>query len=276
VEVLFRSRTDPQFPRTHFAEVPSMQYSLFPFASLNGATGPDLVGQLRARGSAVPATGPSNLDLLEELTDLLRGVPWQVCVDYCEEDAGDLRLAVVAPKLGRDVEKGDRVQAGLFIQNSESGAFPAQACERVYRVVCENGYMLECEQTQSVRLVTGAGADWRPALARVVDRSFAAAGLDRDVARFRATTEQMLTTPYELLCNLVAQKVLSEDEQAAVQTEFDEVGDYTLYGLINAVTRIAGRCRDFDDWKRSVELEHLGGAILRGDHQPPVLSPVFA
>jgi hypothetical protein len=45
--------------------------------------------------------------------------------------------------------------------------------------------------------------------------------------------------------------------------------------LINAVTRIAGRCRDFDDWKRAVELERLGGEILRGDHQVPVLDAVY-
>jgi hypothetical protein len=257
-------------------EVMAMRYSLFPFASLKDAGGPDLVGQLRVRQSGAPLSGSriSNRDLLETVVDLLRDVPWDISVDHCEEDGGDLRLAVVAPRLGRDVEKGDRVQAGFFIQNSESGAFQTLAAERVYRVVCENGYMIECEQGQ---VATLAGvAEWRTVVAQVVERSFAAEGLDRDIARFRATTTQMLMTPYELLCNLVAQGVLSEEEQVAVQAEFDDVGDCTLYGLINAVTRIAGRCRDFDDWKRSVELERLGGEILRGDHQPPVWAPVYA
>ena len=251
-----------------------MRYSLFPFASLREAGGPDLREQLRVRGPAgVSASGITNVELLEELVDLLRGVPWQVQIDYCDEDGGDLRLAAVAPLLGRDVEKGDRVQAGFFLQNSESGAFQPLASERVYRVVCENGYMIECEPGQATALA--GQADWRPGLARVVDRSFAADGLDRDVARFRAATAQMLMTPYELLCNLVAQGFLSEDEQSAVQGEFDEVGDYTLYGLINAVTRVAGRCRDSDDWKRAVELERLGGGILGGEHQPPVLEAVY-
>ncbi len=251
-----------------------MRYSLFPFASLREAGGPDLCEQLRVREPvALSAGGITNLDLLEEVVGLLRDVPWEVHIDHCDEDGGDLRLAAVAPLLGRDVEKGDRVQAGFFIQNSESGALRPLACARVYRVVCENGYMIECEQGQAVTLV--GRADWRPALAGVVARSFAADGLDRDVARFRATTAQMLTTPYEMLCNLVAQGFLSEDEQSDVQGEFDAVGDYTLYGLINAVTRIAGRCRDFDDWKRAVELERLGGGILGGEHQPPVLDAVY-
>jgi len=251
-----------------------MRYSLFPFASLREAGGPDLREQLRVRGPAgLSVSGIANLELLEEVIGLLRDIPWEVQIDYCDEDAGDLRLAAVAPLLGRDVEKGDRVQAGFFLQNSESGAFRPLACERVYRVVCENGYMIECEQGQATTLV--GSADWRPALAGVVARSFAADGLHRDVARFRAATSRMLMTPYEMLCNLIAQGFLSEDEQSDIQAEFDDVGDYTLYGLINAVTRVAGRCRDFDDWKRAVELERLGGGILGGEHQPPVLDAVY-
>ena len=251
-----------------------MRYSLFPFPSLKDAGGPDLREQLRLRGGkrrssqAIP-----NLQLVDAVVELLREVPWQIHVDHCEEADGDLRLAVVARDLGRDVEKGDRVQAGFFIQNSESGSLRALACERVYRVVCENGYMIECEEGQTTAITVQG--DWQADLAQVVDRSFAAEGLDRDVARFRATTTQMLVTPYELLCNLVAQGVLTEDEQSAVQAEFTDAADDTLYGLINAVTRVAGRCRDFDDWRRAVELERLGGEILRGDHQPPVLQAVY-
>jgi hypothetical protein len=252
-----------------------MQYSLFPFPSIRDAGGPDIREHLwiRGRSGKRVAGAIPNLELLDAVVDLLRGVPWDIHIDHCDEHRGDLRLAVVARGLGRDVEKGDLVHAGFFIQNSESGAFPARASERIYRVVCENGYIIECEQGQATTL--SGQTDWQADLALVVDRSFAAEGLDRDAARFRATTTQMLMTPYELLCNLVAQQVLSEEEQVAVQHEFDEVGDYTLYGLINAVTRVAGRCRDFDDWKRAVELERLGGEILRGDHQPPVLAPVY-
>jgi hypothetical protein len=154
-----------------------MRHSLFPFASMREAGGPDLCEQIRVRGSVTPAIGIPNLKLLDAVVGLLRDIPWEIHIDFCEEQSGDLRLAVVAPRLGRDVEKGDRVQAGFFLQNSETGAFPSLACEWVYRVVCENGYMVECERGQSAAL---AGvADWRPVLARAVDRSFAAEGLDR-------------------------------------------------------------------------------------------------
>ncbi|MBW3597628.1 MAG: hypothetical protein KY475_10170 [Planctomycetes bacterium] len=207
--------------------------------------------------------------------ELLRDLPQDIRVDHCCEDDGELRLAVTAVDLGGDVEKGDRLNAGFYLTHSDAGPPEVLACERVYRVACENGYLIECEKGQGT-VVSAEDSQWREKIATVVSRSFSTAGLDEDPARFRATVRQMLTTPYELLCNLVAQGIISEDEQCDIQCEFDRAGDWTLYGLINAVTSVARRLREDDGWKRSFELERLGGEILRGDHQPPVLAPVFA
>src|SRR5262249_35614545 len=107
-------------------------------------------------------------------------------------------------------------------------------------------------------------------------RSFSAEHLDVDLARFRATTQQLLTTPYEFLCNLEAQGLITAEEQSAIQTAFDDEADFSLYGLINAVTRIAHRMRSSDAWARAFEIERLGGEILRGDHNLPAWDPVSA
>ena len=251
-----------------------MRYALFPFPSLNDAGGADLRSKLQGNAEC-NASGVSpvrNLELVDETVRLLRELPWEIAVDFCDEDRGRLRLAVVAPDLGRDVDTGDVVKAGFFLENAEETKSMPSASARLYRVACENGYLVECGEGQATVLA----GDWRSSLARVVDRSFAAEGIDRETARFRSTMRQMLMAPYELLCNLVAQGILSEDEQSAIQAEFDNQGDYTLYGFINAVTRVAAQCRDSDEWKRAVELERLGGEILHGGHQPPVMEPAFA
>jgi hypothetical protein len=252
-----------------------MRYSLLPFPSLNEAGGPDIREQLRVRrsmGSSVERRG-GNLEILEYLVPVLQGLPWDIRVDQCYEQGGEVRLAVVAMNLGRDVKEGDRVNAGLYVESVEGDRCEARACERVYRVVCRNGSMVECEKGQSAVLEV-RDPHWEQKLAGVVGRSFMADGLDVDLARFRATVRQMLMTPYELLCNLVAQRIISEDEQVRIQREFDTAGDCTLYGLINAVTCVARRLRDFDDWRRSFDLERLGGEILRGDHRAAVADPV--
>ncbi len=249
-----------------------MRYALFPFSSLGNAGGADLVTQLRQRPRRA-TSGFSNLALVEATVELLRELPWRIMVDHCVEERGNLQLAVVATDLGREIEKGDEVKAGFFLRHSESGGTAPMACERIYRVVCANGALVECERGQTTEL--SVRGDWKGELAGVMERCFAATGLDRDAAMFRATKDQMLLAPYEFLCNLVAERLISEDEQIDIQEEFDEVGDHTYYGIINAVTRIAGRLRDDDQWLRSMELERLGGQILRGDFPPPALVPAY-
>ncbi len=254
-----------------------MHHSLFPFElldrpSLANRGGSDICQALRARA---PRTCPGipSLTLLEATVELLREVPWRIRVDHCFETDGDVQLAVVATDLGRDVEMGDLVNAGFFLRNSESSATGAMVGERIFRVVCGNGAIVELEKGQST--ILSARSDWRSALARVIERSFSAEGLDRDVAQFRATKAQMLIAPFELLCGLVAQQIITEDEQIAIQEEFDAAADHTFYGIINAVTRVAGRLLERDDWKRAMELERLGGRILRGDHRSTNREPVF-
>jgi hypothetical protein len=204
---------------------------------------------------------------LDELAEMLRSLPWKFQVDHCYEDDGNLHLALLAVDLGRDLDRGDHVNAGFYLQNSERGAFSTIACERVFRVACENGALIECEKGQSAEL--SASGDWRPELHAIIGRCFSAEGLDVDLARFRATTQEMLLTPFELLCSLEAQGLISTDEHCDIQAAFDDAADYTLYGLINAVTQIAHRHRRSDSWTRAFDIERLGGEILRGDHNLP-------
>jgi hypothetical protein len=257
-----------------------MQYSLLPFRSLKNAGGPDLREQLRLRkaNGRGPVAVIDNLELLTAVVELLRDVPWDVRIDHCFESEGELRLAVVATDLGRDVDAGDMVKAGFYLANSESRRFETVACERLHRVVCANGQMVECEEGQATVLSASPEADapWQERLAQVIARSFNAEGFDRDAARLRATTRQMLMTPFEMLCHLVASNIITEEEHCDIQRDFDAAGDFTLYGLINAVTSVARRLRDDDAWTRAFNLERLGGEILRGDHQPPILAPAFA
>ncbi len=255
-----------------------MRYAFFPFPSLKNAGGADICDRLRSRKSqmAPRSDGIENLELLEEMNGLLRDLPWKIHVDHCDEADGDLRLAVIAIDLGRNIATGDRVNAGFCLANSEQRRFDTVACERIYRVVCANGALVECEEGQTMVISASAGSRaWKARLREVIARSFDADGLDLDAARFHATTTQMITTPYELLCNLVAQNTIDEDEQIEIQREFNEAADFTMYGLINAFTTVARQLRESDDWLRAFAMERLGGELLRGDHQPPVFDLVY-
>ena len=252
-----------------------MNYALLPFLTVSKSKNdegyPDLRECLRNRSGAHPINGIANLELLDHLVELLQDLPWNVLIDICHEDNGQLHLAVTASDLGRNLELDDRVNAGFFLQNDESSKVDLLACTRLYRVACQNGALLECEEEQTVTIteMPAAPSVWKKQLQEVVERSFDNEGVDIDLARFRATTEKMVLSPYEYLCHLESQGLIDGDEQHDIQVAFADAGDQSLYGFINAVTQVAHRLRANDNWIRALHFERLGGQILRGDHHPP-------
>jgi hypothetical protein len=250
----------------------------------------DRQGEILARleGDRVRAVLPGavrrldSLELLEEITDRLRKLPVAVRLEHCVEEDGDLHLTLVAPELAGEVNEGDYIYGGFYLAHSETTLAETEASVRIYRVACKNGALMDCSEGQRMTLpaiVAKSAVDpyagWPEKLGRVLARSFDGGDVDVEAKRFRSTVSQILATPYEILLNLVAQGIVSEDEQSRIQREFNEGRDDSLFALVNAVTFQAHGMRDRNDWRRAAALERLGGEILRGDHQPPVLEPVY-
>jgi hypothetical protein len=253
-----------------------------PFPSLSSGEDyegrPDIREALGRRSRNVTQNAIDNLELLNHVTDSLRDLPWRLWIDHCHEQDGKLHLAVMADDLGRNLEKGDRVNAGFYLQNSEKGDIETLACSRIFRVACVNGALLECEKGQSFTISAAdtPPVDWKQKIQNVIHRSFSGDDLDEDLARFHAATQQLLVTPYEFLCHLAAQGLITDDEQSDIQSAFLDAADFTMYGLINAVTQTAHALRNDDRWARAFHLERLGGQILRGDYDLPALDPIYS
>ena len=259
-----------------------MNHALLPFPTFSQAADyagrPDIRHALASRRRNVAENAIDNLALLDHVVESLRELPWRFAVDHCHERDGQVHLAVTAHDLGRNLDVGDKINAGFFLQNAEDGQSETLACTRTFRVSCENGALLECEKGQSftVSAADAPPTDWQHKITAVINRSFSGDGIDVDLARFRATTQQMVVTPYEFLCHLHAQGLITDDEQSEIQSAFTEAADFTMYGLINAVTRVAHGLRSSDRWVRAFQIERLGGEILRGDHNLPALDPVYS
>jgi hypothetical protein len=259
-----------------------MDHALLPFPTycLKGEYSgrPDIRDALAPRHRTVARHAINNLELLNHVVDTLRDLPWRFAIDHCHEHKGQLHLAVMATDLGRDLDVGDKMNAGFYLQNSELAESETLACARTFRVSCSNGALLECEQGQSFTISApdSPPTNWQHKITAVIHRSFSGEGLDTDLARFRATTEQMVITPYEFLCHLSAQGLITDEEQANIQSAFNAAADFTMYGVINAVTQVAHGLRTNDRWARAFQMERLGGEILRGDHNLPALDPVYS
>lgn len=188
-----------------------------------------------------------------------------------------LYMKLVLPRTEAEVRKGDIVQSGIIISNSEVGLGTLQITPMLYRLVCTNGMVAPESVAKVQKTHRGArhavlGELLSEETLDTQDRAFwmevgdlTHATLDKKhflmlVDRMRQATEHDLEgDPAHAIDILRKQHALSESEGEGILVHLLRGGDLTQYGLLNAVTRFA---QDVDDYHRSTELETLGGQIL--------------
>jgi hypothetical protein len=215
-------------------------------------------------------------DLLRETERQLGGVECgPVVLQHATFDGQAFYVTAFAPGLAAEVGTGDFLYGGFSLAHEPSGA--TEIAPRIYRVACANGMLAEEGEGRRVEFASAEPPrEWKAKLASVVEQSFAGGCLDDETRRLRRALGEMLATPYEYLIHLEAQGLIDDDERSRIQREFDRSDDPTLYGFVNAITRIAHLHRNHDHWRRALALERLGGEVARGDHQPPVGCPIVA
>jgi hypothetical protein len=223
------------------------------------------------------------LELLEATVQLLGRLSVKARIEHLTEEEGELHLTAVAPDLASEVSEGDYIYGGFYLAHSETTLLDTEASVRIYRVACRNGALIDCSEGQRLvlpRLVRTGAPDpypkWPEKLSRVIARSFDGGDVSAEARRFRTLTSQILATPYEMLVHLEASGLISAEDRERIQREFNEGRDESMFALVNAVTYQAHGLRDRGDWGRAFSMERLGGEIIRGDHQPPVVDPVYA
>ncbi|MEN6550224.1 MAG: DUF932 domain-containing protein [Armatimonadia bacterium] len=221
-----------------------------------------------------------NDELAEHLLPKLFEIPG-LFVPSAEITDRRLYLQVVNNRVSGEVRKGDVVQAGVVISNSEVGCGALQIQPLVYRLVCTNGAIMNDQRLRQHHLGSrGEGGDgmelpWE----RLADDTIRAQDealwkTARDVARSsledaifqqalekmrRAAGEKIEKKPQEVVELAARRFSLQDGEQDNVLAFLASGGDMTKWGLVNAVTATANRVTDYD---RAVELEKVGGQIL--------------
>lgn len=201
-------------------------------------------------------------------------------VESCDVTEKRLYLQVVNDRITTSVKKGDEVQAGIVISNSEIGDGSLRIEQMVYRVVCTNGAI----SAQAIRKnhVGRAGSGdldeavefYRTETRKADDRAFWMKVQDAvrgsfDETRFHALVRKMqdaakdeapASADLPAIVEVVATRYgFSEVEKKGVEGHFLRGGDFSRYGLLNAVTRAA---QDVEGYDRAVEFERIGGDVL--------------
>ena len=199
-------------------------------------------------------------------------------VESCELTESRMYLKVVNPRVTAEVKKGDIVQAGIIISNSEVGMGSVNVSPLVYRLVCSNGMIAQdgAVRKYHVGRANEGGEDfsiYRNETIEADDKAFLMKLEDSvkaavDQARFAAIVDKMReATEATMEAKVVPQVVeLASKEYGITEAEGKGIlghliagGDLSLYGLANAVTRQA---QDVESYDRSTELEATGYKII--------------
>jgi hypothetical protein len=199
-------------------------------------------------------------------------------IESCELTDARMYLKVVNPRITAEVKKGDIVQAGLLITNSETGQGSVSVSPLIYRLVCLNGMIAADSSLRKYHVgrANEAGdnfdiyrnetieADDRAFMMKIEDTVRAAvdqAKFEQIVNRMREATEaRMEVRAVPQVVELASKEFsLTQDEGNGILGHLIQGGDLSLYGLANAVTR---HSQDVGSYDRATELEATGWRMM--------------
>ncbi len=194
-----------------------------------------------------------------------------------------LYLKVVYPKFSFETRKGDIVQSGLMITNSEVGSGRYSTAPWFLRKTCDNGQCIEeygINKNHIGKRIEGEGQDvyelFREATLKADDASFLMMVEDvtraalNDANKFQliankmiAQTEEEIKGDIPAAVELLAEKNnLGQEAKSSILNFLLKSKDHTRYGLTQAVTATARDDQNKMSYDDATDLERLGGRVF--------------
>jgi len=189
-----------------------------------------------------------------------------------------LYIKVVSKRLQYEVKKGDIVQAGIAISNSEVGLGSVRVEPFLLRLICENGAVIEDSAVRKFHIgrvsaeLEAAEEVFRDETRAQDDKTFImklqdvvrAAFAEENFARLKgmtidATTRKISAPIQDVVEEIADRWSLSEKHRNSFMQNLIEGHDTTQWGFANAITAIANRA---DSYEEATELEKIGGTLM--------------
>jgi len=219
-----------------------------------------------------------NEEIAEAVLPVLFDGGDSIRIESCEVTESRLYLKAVFPRIQGEVVRGDVVQSGIVISNSEVGLGSLSVQPLVYRLVCSNG-MIAADAGMAryhVGRKVGDGRDVEAllrdetkmaddralmmALADVVRASLSDMRFEATLAKMRLATDgPQIIRPVQAVEALGKAFTVNQRESQSILENLIRGSDYSRWGLLNAVTQVANT---HDDYDRATQLEQMGGLLL--------------
>lgn len=189
-----------------------------------------------------------------------------------------LYLKALFPKIEGEVGKGDVVQSGIVISNSEIGSGGLKIQPLIYRLVCTNGMILPDSSINKYHVGRDQGlgnlthvltdatreqndrAFWM-SVQDVVRASYNEAFFQDQLIKMRdAAGIEIESKKIDKVVEMATKKMGFTDTVGdSVMEHLIKGGDLSKWGLVNAFTRSAN---DQEDYELATDLEKAGGNII--------------
>jgi len=217
-----------------------------------------------------------NMSVMTALESILPSIGNSLAVKSSNLSDNRLYIQIVNQRLEAEVAKGDVVQAGIVISNSEVGLGRFIIEKMIYRLVCLNGAISGqlIGKTHLGKRITGEdGIAWKSDTIEMDMKSFNLQIRDviHDVLSQETFNKLLLTaktakdaaipaTSIEPLIEEVTKRYqFGDDSKGSILASMIDGGDLSRWGLVNAVTAQAHNIEDYD---RSVDYQRAGGELL--------------
>jgi hypothetical protein len=192
-------------------------------------------------------------------------------------------LKVTSPRTQGEIKRGDVVQSGFIVSNSEVGAGAWRAEQFLYRLVCSNGmigeYSLARYHIGSARESDPAASLYSDDTNRKIDQAIIGqtrdiiaaclnkARLDVAIQRLQGLERVPIDVDPTMAVDAVGKRISGgagflESEKASIIDDLMRSRDLSAFGLLNSITATA---REVPDYDRQVEMERAGGRLLEMD-----------
>lgn len=199
----------------------------------------------------------------------------------CEITDRRMYIKAVSERICGEIKKGDVVQSGVCISNSEVGCGSVSVEPLLYRLVCANGLIMQDLKMRKYHTGRGFGNGgdengdaeefFRDETRRADDKAFflktrdlvrgalSQSGFNMMMKKISDATTKNVVDPVKTI--EITQRKLgwTDEEKSSVLKHLIDGGDLSLWGLTNAVTRAA---QDIDSYDRATDFERMGSAVL--------------
>lgn len=210
------------------------------------------------------------LPVLEKQTDMN--------IKSCNVSMEKMHIKAIFPDVEKPIKKGDSVQAGICIENSEVGCGSLRFQPLVYRKVCSNGLIVQDKGVKQVHAGSSAGFEdsnmielseetkraedklLMHKIGDILDSIVNGKLFDSIVHDMKKSQFRSIDVPMDDFVEELGDGYnLRKGETSGVLEHLACGGDLSQYGASNSITRTA---QDVDSYDRSTELQKIGGKVL--------------